>query len=164
VPLFFVLPTFESRSQFYYNFIDSAYRRRRLMEARIAQQQASFDQLHQQNVFILSNLHLRPDLEGEEARTIRTKRITDALKATTFVSRAETLNIPCTIYSRLLLLLLELSTCTCITIRIFVLISSRFLFRRSEIAILKRRNQPKVEMTPTRSLAASRLTKNWAPS
>mmetsp|Transcript_109179 Transcript_109179/g.163303 ORF Transcript_109179/g.163303 Transcript_109179/m.163303 type:complete len:365 (-) Transcript_109179:128-1222(-) len=64
-----------------------AYRRRRLMEARIAQQQASFDQLHQQNVFILSNLHLRPDLDGEEARTIRTKRITDALKATTFTVR-----------------------------------------------------------------------------
>jgi hypothetical protein len=65
-----------------------AYRRRRLMEARIAQQQASFDQLHQQNFFILSNLHLRPDLDGEEAKTIRTKRITDAVKATTFVSTA----------------------------------------------------------------------------
>ena len=63
-----------------------AYRRRRLMEARIAQQQANFDQLHQQNVFILSNLHLRPDLDGEEAREERTKRITEALKVTTFVS------------------------------------------------------------------------------
>jgi hypothetical protein len=63
-----------------------AYRRRRLMEARIAQQQASFDQLHQQNVFILSNLHMRPDMDGEEARAERTKRITEALKITTFVS------------------------------------------------------------------------------
>lgn len=54
------------------------------MEARIAQQQASFDQLHQQNVFILSNLHMRPDMDGEEARAERTKRITEALKVTTF--------------------------------------------------------------------------------
>jgi hypothetical protein len=64
-----------------------AYRRRRLMEARIAEQQESFDQLHQQNVFILSNLHLRPDLDGEEARIERTQRITEALKVTTFVSK-----------------------------------------------------------------------------
>jgi hypothetical protein len=63
-----------------------AYRRRRLMEARIAQQQVSFDQLHQQNVFILSNLHLRPEMDAEEARVERTKRITEALKVTTFVS------------------------------------------------------------------------------
>jgi hypothetical protein len=56
------------------------------MEARIAQQQASFDQLHQQNVFILSNLHLRPEMDAEEARVERTKRITEALKVTTFVS------------------------------------------------------------------------------
>lgn len=61
------------------------------MEARITQQQASFDQLHQQNVFILSNLHLRADMDGEEARAERTKRITDALKITTFVSHACTL-------------------------------------------------------------------------
>ena len=75
-----------------------AYRRRRLMEARLAQQQANFDQIHQQNVFILSNLHLRQaggamggaglrlDLDSDEARAERTKRITAALKPTTFVS------------------------------------------------------------------------------
>jgi hypothetical protein len=73
-----------------------AYRRRRSMEARLVQQQANFDQIHQQNVFILSNLHLRQgggmmggvrlDLESEEARAERTKRITAALKFTTFVS------------------------------------------------------------------------------
>ena len=62
-----------------------AYRRRRLMEARIAQHQASFNHLHQQNMFILSNLHLRPDLDGEEAKAERTRRITEAIKATTFV-------------------------------------------------------------------------------
>lgn len=61
-----------------------AYRRRRLMETRIAEQQESFDQLHQQNVLILR--HLRPDLDGEEARIERTQRITEALKVTTFVS------------------------------------------------------------------------------
>jgi hypothetical protein len=73
-----------------------AYRRRRLMEARLVQQQANFDQIHQQNVFILSNLHLRQggmiggvrlDMDSEEARAERTKRITAALKSTTFVSR-----------------------------------------------------------------------------
>ena len=75
-----------------------AYRRRRLMEARLAQQQANFDQIHQQNVFILSNLHLRQaggamgagglrlDLDSDEARAERTKRISAALKPTTFVS------------------------------------------------------------------------------
>ena len=63
-----------------------AYRRRRLMEARIAQQQANFDHLHQQNILILSNLRFRPDMNGEEARAERTKRITEALQLTTFVS------------------------------------------------------------------------------
>ena len=64
------------------------------MEARLAQQQANFDQIHQQNVFILSNLHMRHgamggvrlDLDSEEARAERTKRIMAALKPTTFVS------------------------------------------------------------------------------
>jgi len=54
------------------------------MEARIAQQQANFDHLHQQNILILSNLRLRPDMNGEEARAERTKRITEALQLTTF--------------------------------------------------------------------------------
>lgn len=69
-----------------------AYRRRRLMETRIAQQQAAFDQVQQHNVYILSNLHFRRggrggmDLESDEAEAERTKRITEALKSTTFVS------------------------------------------------------------------------------
>jgi len=65
-----------------------AYRRRRLMEARIAQHQASFNHLHQQNMLILSNLHLRPDLDGEEAKAERTRRIREELKATTFTVTA----------------------------------------------------------------------------
>ena len=67
-----------------------AYRRRRLMEARIQQQQANYDQIQQHNLLILSNLHVRHssrfDLDSEEARIERTKRITAALKPTTFVS------------------------------------------------------------------------------
>jgi hypothetical protein len=76
-----------------------AYRRRRLLENRIAQ--SSFEQMQQQNVFILSNLHLHHhhhhhgggsaggmllDLDSDQAKAERTRRIAEELKATTFVS------------------------------------------------------------------------------
>jgi hypothetical protein len=77
-----------------------AYRRRRLIEARISQQQVSLEQMQeQQNIFMLSNLHhlhhrggagaggiLMLDLNSEQAKAERTRRITEELKSTTFVS------------------------------------------------------------------------------
>ena len=67
-----------------------AYRRRRLVEARMAQQ-LSFERLHQQNVFILS--HLRAEIssssggmDSEQIKAERTRRITEELQSTTFVS------------------------------------------------------------------------------
>jgi hypothetical protein len=66
-----------------------AYRRRRLVENRMAQQQASFDRLRQQNVFILSHLQQHVAEHGmsvEEIKAERTRRITEELQETTFVS------------------------------------------------------------------------------
>ena len=63
-----------------------AYRRRRILEARMAEQQAHYDFLREQNIFILSNLQLRPETETEEIKEERTRRITEALQSTTFVS------------------------------------------------------------------------------
>ena len=66
-----VLPTF------------CAYRRRRLMEQGFTeQQQATLDRLREQNVFVISNVRVNE----AEIQMERTKRITEELQRTTFVS------------------------------------------------------------------------------
>jgi len=69
-----------------------AYRRRRLMQARIQQQQANFEQIQQQNLLILNNLHIQQTdarADSEEVRAERTQFITDALMATSFTVQAK---------------------------------------------------------------------------
>jgi len=61
-----------------------AYRRRRLIEARIAQHQAGLARLQPSNIFFLSSLQSRR--EGEEVQAERTQLLHEKLKATTMVS------------------------------------------------------------------------------
>lgn len=79
-----------------------AYRRRRIVEARMAQQQANFDRLRQQNVILLSNLS--PDqmyfIDNEEVKAERTRRITAELESTTFVSIAFFIRSLCSCQSK----------------------------------------------------------------
>lgn len=73
-----------------------AYRRRRYVEQRLAQQQATFDQFqnhqnlymvnHMQHPYSSSGRYDMQHMDSEIARTERTKRITEALKSTTYVS------------------------------------------------------------------------------
>lgn len=73
-----------------------AYRRRRYVEQRLAQQQATFDQFqnhqnlymvnHMQHPYSSSGRYDMQHMDSEIARAERTKRITEALKSTTFVS------------------------------------------------------------------------------
>lgn len=64
-----------------------AYRRRRLLEARLTQQQrehqASFDQLREQNLFVISNFHITNHGAFQEDRM---RRIAEVVQGTTFVS------------------------------------------------------------------------------
>jgi hypothetical protein len=62
-----------------------AYRRRRLVEARIAEQQASVSRIERQNLFILSSLRHSPH-NSEQIRELRSTKITEQLKETTMVS------------------------------------------------------------------------------
>lgn len=59
-----------------------AYRRRRLVESRIAAQRANFDRLRQHNFFVISNMHIYEEAIKEE----RSQKIAEELQATTFVS------------------------------------------------------------------------------
>lgn len=58
-----------------------AYRRRRIVEQRIALQQANMSRLQQSNLFILSNMHARRD--GEQLQAERLRLLTQELKSTT---------------------------------------------------------------------------------
>jgi hypothetical protein len=62
-----------------------AYRRRRIVEQRIALQQANMSRLQQSNLFILSNMHARRD--GEQLQAERLRLLTQELKSTTMVRR-----------------------------------------------------------------------------
>jgi hypothetical protein len=57
-----------------------AYRRRRLAESRLVQQQATFDRLRQQNFFVISDFQ-----DAEAIKAERTRKIVEELRATTFV-------------------------------------------------------------------------------
>lgn len=63
-----------------------AYRRRRLVEARIAQQQASVNRIERQNLFILSSLR-QSQQNTERIREQRGTKITEKLKETTMVRK-----------------------------------------------------------------------------
>ena len=62
-----------------------AYRRRRLVEARIQQQQDSVNRIERQNFFILSSLR-QSQQNAERLRELRGDRLTELLKDTTMVS------------------------------------------------------------------------------
>jgi hypothetical protein len=64
-----------------------AYRRRRLMEHRLAQQQANMTRLHQSNLFILSNLHQSRQVNNEQLVMVRERALGEELKKTTMVVR-----------------------------------------------------------------------------
>lgn len=61
-----------------------AYRRRRLVEARIAQQQASVNRIERQNMFILSSLR-QSQHNTERIREQRSTKIAEKLRETTMV-------------------------------------------------------------------------------
>lgn len=78
-----------------------AYRRRRLVEARIAEQQASISQMERQNIYMLSGLrHHSSQNDTEYVREQRGGKITEKLKDTTMVSQRKdsTVLISCQMY------------------------------------------------------------------
>jgi hypothetical protein len=67
-----------------------AFRRRRMIEARIAAQHAAFERsLRQQNIIIWNNLQAQPDLDSEAVKEERSRRITEVLQATTLIVKAQ---------------------------------------------------------------------------
>lgn len=67
-----------------------AFRRRRMIEARIAEQHATFERtLRHHNVLVWNHLQqITPEMETEAIKEERTRRITETLQSTTFTVKA----------------------------------------------------------------------------